>query len=61
MKLLYFSALFCSVSFAFVLAQNDPKCGTNGPAQLKIIGGVEATPYEYDDNQHKKSKTKTKR
>lgn len=47
MKLLYFSALFCSVSFAFVLAQNDPKCGTNGPAQLKIIGGVEATPYEW--------------
>ena len=33
---------------SFNYAQNDPKCGTNGPVQSKIVGGVEATPYEYD-------------
>lgn len=48
MKFLFLSVvsfLFCCVSVC--LAQNDPKCGTNGPAMSKIVNGEEATPYEF--------------
>lgn len=40
--------LLCFFLFIyFVSAQNDFKCGTNGPIQSKIVGGEEATPYEW--------------
>lgn len=33
--------------FVFVCAKNHSKCGTKGPVQSKIIGGIEATPHEW--------------
>lgn len=36
--------------FVFVCAKNHSKCGTKGPVQSKIIGGIEATPHEYKKN-----------
>lgn len=46
----YFCNIFLTLLVVYhleVFAQNDPKCGTNGPAVSKIIGGEEATPFEF--------------
>lgn len=51
-KMKFFSSIlfFIFSVFSLTTAQNDPKCGTNGPVQSKIVGGEEATPYEYNTN-----------